>query len=156
MPEHENQEAHTNETGQDATPDESLEEGGMRALKAERAANKELRRKLAAYEQTSSGYKTELEQLQESVKELKASYQEAELRATRATVAGKYGISAADAELLLTGTTEEVLTRQAEALAERQSARAPRPDLSQGRGSDESASPDKALVKQLFGGAKIR
>lgn len=57
----------------------------------------------------------------------------ARAEALRWKVAAKHGISDEDADLFLTGTDEETLTRQAERLAERDGApKTPRPDLSQG------------------------
>lgn len=61
----------------------------------------------------------------------KEAFEKATLELTRLKAANKYGISSDEADLFLTGTNEEDINRQAEALAKR-SGQSVKPDLSQG------------------------
>lgn len=135
------------EASQTSAPaaDEPLGEPGKKALEAERAAAKEARRQVAELEARVKAYETEkmsdLEKAQTLAAEAAKRAEAAEARATRAEIATEYGITKADAELFLTGTDTETLTRQAKALAERAATPStPKPDLTQGRGSTVKAS----------------
>lgn len=120
-------------------PSADLGDAGKRALaeerKARKAAEKEkgdLATRLKEFEDRD---KSELEKASEAWKSAEAERDAAKAEALRLRTAIKHGISDEDAELFLTGTDEETLTRQAERLAERitsSTPRAPKPDPSQG------------------------
>ena len=147
--------------------DEPLREPGKRALEAEREARQAVEAVLA---ETAGMGKPEIRELVKSLVQgefqqielLKAQAaateatkraEQAEIRALRAEIATEHGISKADADLFLTGSDAESLTRQAVALAEKNSAtpRTPLPDPSQGRGTDVSLNADAAFARSLFG-----
>lgn len=123
--------------------DKPLGENGEKALRAERDRAKELEKQLTA----ATSRLTEIERANESaIDKAQREAQEAVQNAATATVtafreaAVKFGgISAEDAELFLTGTDADTLTKQAARLVERASAGTqpgPRPDLSQGPKGD--------------------
>ena len=65
--------------------------------------------------------KTDAEKQAERIKALESDAATARTEALRLRVASKFGISDDDADLFLTGTDEESLTRQAKRLADRES-----------------------------------
>lgn len=86
--------------------------------------------KLAELEQAQM---SETERLKAQLADEQKRAQDSATEALRWRIAAKHGISAEDAELLLTGADEESMTRQAERLAASASTPgAPRPDPSQG------------------------
>ncbi len=107
-----------------AEPDESaLEDPGKKALTAERRAR-------AAAEREAKTLKARLDEIEaeELSREEKAAKEAADAKleaeaarreAVRWRVAARHGLSDEDAELFLTGSDEETLTRQAERLVER-------------------------------------
>lgn len=98
------------------------------------------------------------ETLDEKVAELEKKYQTAEAARLRSDVAAKYGISAEDRDLFLTGTDEAALTAQAKRLGEREADRkrqgnvAPKEGGTSSSGKDDSD--EREFVKQLFGKAE--
>lgn len=102
--------------------------------RTEAKANAEAAKKLAEIEEAN---KTEQEKQAERLAELEREAQQARAEALRFKIASKFGVSDEDADLFLTGTDEETLTRQAERLAARSEdagkPRTPRPDPNQGR-----------------------
>lgn len=62
--------------------------------------------------------KSEVEKAQERIAELEKQAADNAAAATRARIQASYGISDADAELFLTATDEDALTKQAKTLAE--------------------------------------
>lgn len=127
---------------------------GKKALDAERAARtaaeksaKELQAKL---DEIAAQNMSDLERAQKLAADAAAEAQSAKAEALRYRIASKHQISDEDADLFLTGTDEETLTRQAQRLAERNAAATapgtPRPDPSQGaRGSDLALNGDPLL-----------
>ena len=86
-------------------------------------ANKEaetLRLRLKEFEDRD---KSEAEKQAERVQALEAEAREARSEALRLRVAAKFGIGDEDADLFLTGTDEETLTKQAQRLAGREADR---------------------------------
>lgn len=120
-----------------ATPDEQLGEGGKKALEAERAANKELRKQLAAFEaqnkKAEEAQLTELQKVQSEVKALTERAEKAELTALRKAAIADHRLEQGD-EVFLTGTTAEDIEAQAKQLAARFQPGTPAPDPSQGAG----------------------
>lgn len=90
---------------------------------------------------------------EERLAELEKRYEEAETRATRASIASEYGISAEDRDLFLTGSDEETLTAQAKRLADRESERKKRNNHVPNEGSNPSPPSDdrRDFVRRLTG-----
>ena len=103
--------------------------------------------------------KTEAQRASERVKELEGAVEAAQRDALRFKVASKFGVSDEDADLFLTGSDEETLTKQAQRLSDRTTEagqpRRPTPDPTQGRGGDPAqASPEgdfAAFLKTQMG-----
>ncbi|HWD78358.1 MAG TPA: hypothetical protein VG497_05745 [Kribbella sp.] len=118
---------------------QDLGDAGKKALaeerklrRAEEKSRKDLEARLKEYEDRD---KSDLEKALELSKTAEQERDAAKAEALRLRTAIKHGISDEDAELFLTGTDEETLTRQAERLAERIAAagpRVPKPDPLQG------------------------
>lgn len=109
--------------------------------RTEAKANAEAAQRLAEIEEAN---KTEQEKLAEKLAELEQEATSARAEALRFKIASKFGVSDEDADLFLTGTDEETLTKQAERLAARSEdagkPRPPKPDPNQGRQSGAAAS----------------
>lgn len=92
--------------------------------------------------------------LEERLAEIEARAVSAERDALRSNVAARFGISAEDRDLFLTGTDEDALTAQAKRLAERESERkksgnvAPREGATTNSGGQDSDMRD--FAKSLF------
>lgn len=124
--------------------DESLSEGGLRALKAERAANKALRADLAKLQSTlDEAEKAKLskeEQLEKRASEAEARVKEYEANAARAE---RRGTVAKELDLpveLLTGETDEEIRASAELLQSYLGPRKPQPNPLAGRSVPASGS----------------
>lgn len=102
--------------------------------RTEAKANAEAAQKLAEIEEAN---KSEQQKQAERLAELEQEAAQARAEALRFKIASKFGVSDEDADLFLTGTDEETLTKQAERLAARSEdagkPRTPRPDPNQGR-----------------------
>jgi len=129
---------------------EALGEGGLKALNAERDARKEAERQIRElneqleqlkpaaekFKELEDKQKTELDRATERLAELEAKATKAETEAMRYRIATRHGISDEDAEVFLTGSDEESITKQAERLValqgEKVVAQQQKPDPSQG------------------------
>ena len=120
-----------------------------------RKANKEaetLRLRLKEYEDRD---KSEAEKQAERLQALEAEARTARAEALRLRIAAKFGIGDEDADLFLTGTDEETLTKQAERLAQRVSDRkkqgnaAPREGANPNPGGPQTD--EREFVRNLFG-----
>lgn len=115
--------------------DETLGEGGKKALKAEReartAAERQAAELKAKLDKIEAANMSDLERAQKEAAEAKEEAAKARTDALRFRVASQHGISEEDAELFLTGTDADTLTRQATRLKER-TPTAPKPDPTQG------------------------
>lgn len=137
----------TTETNTGAKPPQeggALNEGGIKALHAERDARKQAERTAADLQKQIDALNaeklTDLEKAQQAAKAAEDERDAARVEALRFKVAAANGITAEDAELLLTATTEEAMTAQAKRLAERTpDIKTPKPDLSQGGGGGKSS-----------------
>lgn len=106
--------------------------------RTEAKANAEAAKRLAEIEEAQ---KTEAQKQADRVAALERDAQTAKAEALRYKIAAKHNVSDEDAELFLTGTDEETLTKQAERLAARTAdaaaeagkPRAPQPDKNQGK-----------------------
>jgi hypothetical protein len=145
--------ADATEAQQQGDPAE-LGNAGKKALDAERtarsAAEKSARDLQARLDAIEAQNMSDLERAQKQAADAAAEAQAAKAEALRYRIASKHQIGDEDADLFLTGTDEETLTRQAARLAERYAAAAapgtPRPDPSQGaRGSDLALNGDPLL-----------
>lgn len=131
----------TEPQGDPAATDKPLGENGEKALKAEREARAAADKKTAELQKKlddiAAANLSDLEKAQKAAKDAEETAAKAVAEALRLRVAAKHGISDEDADLLLTGTDEETLTKQAKALAARNEEagkpRAPKPDPNQGR-----------------------
>lgn len=96
--------------------------------------NKAAADRLAEIEEAN---KTEAQKQADRLASLEREAHQAKAEALRFKIASKFQIGEEDAELFLTGTDEETLTKQAERLAQRADEagrpRAPKPDPNQGR-----------------------
>ena len=112
-------------------------------------ANQDAAAKLSELEEQD---KTELQKILERAEAAEKERDAAVMAAMRLRIATEHSISAADADLFLNGTDEETLTRQAEALAQRQ---APKPPESPGQGiggdGAGSRSAAESWAKSLLG-----
>lgn len=88
--------------------------------RTEAKANADAAKKLAEIEEAN---KSEAERLSERLAEAEKAAEQARVEALRFRIATKFSISDEDADLFLTGSDEETLTRQAERLASRESDR---------------------------------
>lgn len=126
----ENESAETTETVNEAT--ESAEPAGEKQPKPtetvefwkQKAREQEARAKANAkaaerLTELEESQKSEAEKLSDRAAAAEAEAEKARAEALRWRTAAKHGISDEDAELFLTGTDEETLTRQAERLAAR-------------------------------------
>jgi hypothetical protein len=131
----------TNQAQGEPAEVDQLGEGGQKALKAERAranaAEKAASDLKAQLDKINQANESAVEKAQRELKDAQDLAARATAEAIRLRVAAKHGISDEDADLFLTATDEESLTRQAERLAARNadanSPRAPKPDANQGR-----------------------
>lgn len=91
----------------------------VKTLAAQKLTIKELKDKAARLDELESAQLSESEKAKKRAEQAEARALAAEASAARWRIAAKHGISDEDAELLLTGTDEETLNRQAERLAAR-------------------------------------
>lgn len=101
-----------------------LEDAGKRALTAERraraAAEKEAKTLKARLDELEAEKLSKEEKAAKEAADAKSEAEAAKREALRWRIAARHGISDEDAELFLTGSDEESLTRQAERLIELQ------------------------------------
>lgn len=111
-------EPQTTEQAEQPKPTETVDFWKQKAREQEKRAkeNADAAKRLAEIEQSQ---KSEAEKTADRIKQLETEASEARRDALRFKVASKHGISDEDADLFLTGSDEETLTRQAERLAGR-------------------------------------
>jgi hypothetical protein len=100
--------------------------------------------------------KSEADKQAERLAALEKEAQAARIEAMRFKVAAKHGIADEDAELFLTGSDEETLTRQAERLAERESDRKKKGNVApkEGAATPSAGNDDvREFARNLFGAA---
>lgn len=135
---------------QPGTPDEELGEAGLKALQKEREARQkerdarkalekqleELKPLADQWQQAEEARKSELDRMKETAAKAESDAAAARTEALRYRIASKHGISEEDAEVFLTGSDEESLSKQAERLValqgERVAVQQQKPDPSQG------------------------
>lgn len=137
--------------------DGDLGEGGKKALEAERKraakAERDLKAMQARLDEIEAAKLSDLERAQKQATEAAAEAEKARAEVLRFRIAAKHGITDEDAELFLTGSDEDTLTRQAERLsaraAEADKPRSPKPDPNQGRINTGSLDPRSADLAQI-------
>jgi hypothetical protein len=125
--------------------DESLGDGGKKALKAEReartAAERQAAELRAQLDKIEAANMSDLERAQKEAKDAAEEAAKARVDVLRFRVAAQHGITEEDAELFLTGTDADTLTKQASRLKER-TPTSPKPDLSQGSQNTQALNGD--------------
>lgn len=127
------------ETGaEQGDPAETLGEGGKKALKAERdranAAEAELKAAKARLTEIERANESAIERAEREAKEAKEEAAQAAVDVLKFRIAAQHNIAPEDADLFLTGSDADTLTRQAARLVERipTASPTPKPDRSQG------------------------
>lgn len=90
-----------------------------RLARAKPADYDDLKAKAARLDELEEANKSEIQKAQDDAAAAKAAAEKAQAEALRWKVAAKHGISDEDADLFLTGTDEQTLTKQAERLVEK-------------------------------------
>lgn len=128
---------------------------GERVKRAKPADYDDLKAKARRFDEIEAANKTEAQKLADAKAAAEAERDQAKAEALRLRIATKHGISDEDADLFLTGTDEETLTRQAKRLAARNEEagrpRAPKPDPNQGRPSRGSSSTADQFAASIGG-----
>lgn len=149
-------EATTTETSETTTeqqtpPTETVEFWKSKAREQEKRAkaNADAAKRLTEIEDAQ---KTEAEKASERLRALESERDAAVRDALRFKVASKHGISDEDADLFLTGSDEETLTKQAERLSQHASERKKNGNVVPKEGSTTHAAPDdeRAAARALF------
>lgn len=120
--------------------------------RAKFADYRDVKAKAAQLDALTEAKKTDEQKLNDRIAALESEATKARADALRMRIASKHGIGDEDADLFLTGTDEETLTRQAQRLADRAATRkpgivSPREGTNQ---STQSGSDERAFVRQLF------
>lgn len=121
------------EQGQQPSDDKMLSQADVDRIVKERLARE--RQKYADYDdlkakaEAADSSKTDLEKLTEQIESLKAENESNKTKALRSEIASAKGVPAA----LLTGSTQDELEAQADALLKFAEDRAPKPDSNDGR-----------------------
>ena len=146
-------EATEQQTENETKPTETVDFWKSKAREQEKRAkeNAAAAKRLAEIEQSQ---KSEAEKTADRIKQLESEAESARREALRFKVASKYGIGDEDADLFLTASDEETLTKQAERLSARtaeqkkQGNRVPR----EGTTSTTSSNEDATFAANLLGG----
>jgi hypothetical protein len=114
---------------------------------------KDLKAKASKFDELEAANKSEIEKANDARTEAEQRAARAEADALRWKVAAKHGVSDEDAELFLTGTDEETLTKQAERLTQHSSDRKKNGNVvhREGSTSTPTVADDRAFVRELFG-----
>lgn len=152
------QEAEESAVGEAEAAVEQLGESGKKALVAERDARKAAEKKSsdlqAEIDALNAESMSDLEKAQAAAEAANEAADKATREALRYKYAARHGISDEDAELFLTGETEDVVRAQAErfavSTASNQRSGAPKPDLTQGgSGQPAPATPGEQFADLL-------
>ena len=142
----------TPKTDTDETPKEVDWKSRSREWEKRAKANADAAAQLAKLEDSQ---KTETERLAGRLEEAEKAATTARAEALRWKIAAAHGLNDEDAELFLTGTDEETLTKQAERLAARNAEegkpRTPKPDPNQGRASNGALSTGEQFAATVGG-----
>lgn len=137
-------------------PTETVEFWKQKAREQEKRAkeNSKAAERLAEIE---SANQTEAEKVAARIKELENEAEAAKREALRFKVASQYGIDGERAELLLTGSDEETMKRQAEALKQESDQRKKQGNRAPSEGANPPAAAggdERTFVRELFDSAK--
>lgn len=133
------------ETPAETKPTETVDFWKAKAREQEKRAkeNAEAAKRLSEIEESN---KTEVQKAADRITSLEREVSTAKAEALRFKIAAKFNVTDEDADLFLTGTDEETLTKQAERLQARAEEAGkpgkPKPDPRQGRGTDTPTSLD--------------
>lgn len=118
--------------------------------RTEAKTNADAAKRLAEIEDAN---KSEAEKAAERIRQLEADADSARRDALRFKVASKFGITDEDADLFLTGSDEETLTKQAERLGAREAERKKNGNQVPREGSNPASGDngDRAFAQRLFG-----
>ena len=159
----EQQTAEATATGTEATteqteqkPTETVEFWKQKAREQEKRAkeNSKAAERLAEIE---SANQTEAEKTAARIKQLETEAESAKREALRFKVASQYGIDGERAELLLTGSDEETMTRQAQALKQESDERKKQGNRVPNEGTNPPASgggDERSFVNDLWASAE--
>lgn len=117
---------------------------------------KDVKAKAARFDELEAANKSEIEKANDARTQAEQRAAQAEAAALRWKVAAKHGISDEDAELFLTGTDEETLTKQAQRLTDRVADRKKNGNVVPKEGSTTQPTDDpmRKFTRQLFAGTE--
>jgi hypothetical protein len=124
--------------------------------RAKYADYKDVKAKAAKLDEIEQANKSEQEKFNERIAALEKENQTIRSEALRSRIQAKFSISDEDAELFLTGTDEDSLTRQAERLAARESDRKKKGNVApkEGAATPSAGNDDmREFARNLFGAA---
>lgn len=157
MPEEATTEPVVTEPPQEGTETETFDAEYVKKLRAEAAkyrteakSNADAAKRLAEIEEAQ---KTEAEKAADRVRQLEVERDAAMRDALRFKVASKFGIGEEDADLFLTGTDEDTLTKQAERLSQHSEERKKNGNVVPKEGTTPrkpSEDPMREFTRQLF------
>ena len=121
--------------------------------RAKFADYKDLKAKADRLDSIEAANQTEAEKSAARIAALEADNQRIQAEALRSRIQAKFGIADEDADLFLTGTDDETLTRQAQRLADRDADRTKKGPVVPNEGATPPAadSAELATVRGLFG-----
>lgn len=123
--------------------------------RAKYADYKDLKAKAAELDRIKNDNQSETDKLAGQIKDLQTQLEASNLSALRARIQASHGISDEDAGLFLTGSDEDTLTRQAQALAKRDGDRKKKPPFVPTQGNQPKESTQNGDVREftrnLFG-----
>lgn len=114
---------------------------------------KDVKAKAAEFDKLQQSNKSEQEKFNERIALLEKENQTIRSEALRSRIQAKFSISDEDAELFLTGTDEDSLTRQAERLAARETDRKKQGNVAPNEGANNSAATggtEREFARKLF------
>lgn len=133
-------------------PSETVDFWKQKAREQEKRAkeNAEAAKRLAEIEESQ---KSDAEKSAERIKQLETEASAARSDALRFKVASKFGIGDEDADLFLTGSDEETLTKQAERLAGRSDERKKKGNYvpREGQTSSNKSDPKREFLREISG-----
>lgn len=145
-------EVSTEQGPEEQKPTETVDFWKSKAREQERRAkeNAGAAKRLADIEESQ---KSEAQKSADRIKQLESEAESARREALRFKVASKFGVNDEDADLFLTGSDEDTLTRQAERLSARSDERKKRNNVSPREGNNPQAkdNEERAMVRNLFG-----
>jgi hypothetical protein len=125
--------------------------------RAKYADYKDVKKKADEFDKVTQASKSEQEKFAERVAALEKENQTIRSDALRSRIQAKYSISDEDADLFLTGTDEDSLTRQAERLAGKEADRKKQGNVAPKEGANNSPATggtEREFVRGLFSGSE--